>query len=81
MLGLLQEDILQLTPAISKAIDRLPADVALARERRLYRAADLNMKKKSIQEDQQIDPTEVDHMTLFYLLIMFFRVILVISFV
>mmetsp|Transcript_18349 Transcript_18349/g.19115 ORF Transcript_18349/g.19115 Transcript_18349/m.19115 type:complete len:108 (+) Transcript_18349:43-366(+) len=56
--GLLEQDILFLTPAIQKAIDRLPAEYAIARERRLYRAADLSLKKKELPAELQIDPKE-----------------------
>jgi len=56
--GLLYEDILIDTPAVKRAIERLPADEQQARWRRIKRAIDLDLKHKTLPPEQWVDPRE-----------------------
>eukprot|EP00341_Mesodinium_pulex_P000826 CAMPEP_0116895496 /NCGR_PEP_ID=MMETSP0467-20121206/5008_1 /TAXON_ID=283647 /ORGANISM="Mesodinium pulex, Strain SPMC105" /LENGTH=117 /DNA_ID=CAMNT_0004566261 /DNA_START=25 /DNA_END=374 /DNA_ORIENTATION=+ len=51
--GLLFEDIIIEEDAVVKALSRLPAAEVADRERRLFRAFDLNMKKKELPEEMR----------------------------
>eukprot|EP01040_Poterioochromonas_malhamensis_P004589 gene4590-4920_t len=57
--GLKYEDLLIETPAVERALSRIPAEVRIERERRIKRAIDASAKKKTLPEElQNYDPFE-----------------------